>query len=294
MTATAWLGARFGRMSLAEQFEAMDVFSDQFQTVLRRSELYVADDAMTQLVEQASRSFEPQTLLPSDPVCPRGMLLFASPLEVHTSQPGPWDPVRGIVWSPILDPASGPGFVVTALTPKDSFSETMYGDSTPPPLVPECSFVWPTEQAPPENEGTKGVFTATILATFWTLVLQRGLSSRADERPVRNERKLAARRGVERPDEDVRVVYLRHRDAAEAQDKPGDTEEIRRAKREYRHQWIVRGFWRNTWFPSLETHRQQFIAPHVRGPAGKPLLGGDRVTVVSGPEPKPGEPDVEA
>jgi hypothetical protein len=31
----------------------------------------------------------------------------------------------------------------------------------------------------------------------------------------------------------------------------------------------------NQWYPSLGQHRVRFRGPYIKGPAGKPLLGGD-------------------
>lgn len=54
----------------------------------------------------------------------------------------------------------------------------------------------------------------------------------------------------------------------------------RGATREYRHRWIVRGHWRNQYYPSRNDHRPIWIDPHLAGPEDKPLLGGERVNVL--------------
>ena len=40
---------------------------------------------------------------------------------------------------------------------------------------------------------------------------------------------------------------------------------------EWSCQWLVRGFWRNQWYPSLGYHQPKWIAPYIKGPADKPL-----------------------
>jgi hypothetical protein len=52
---------------------------------------------------------------------------------------------------------------------------------------------------------------------------------------------------------------------------PGDGD------REYHHQWIVRGHWRQQWHPKRQVHRPVWIAPHIKGPEGAPLIGGEKV-----------------
>lgn len=45
--------------------------------------------------------------------------------------------------------------------------------------------------------------------------------------------------------------------------------------------WLVRGHWRQQWYPSQRRHQPRYIAPYVKGPADKPLrLPGARVWAV--------------
>jgi hypothetical protein len=46
---------------------------------------------------------------------------------------------------------------------------------------------------------------------------------------------------------------------------------------EWQHRWLVRGHWRKQWLPSVHGHRQQWIAPYVKGPEDKPLVIKPRV-----------------
>ena len=48
---------------------------------------------------------------------------------------------------------------------------------------------------------------------------------------------------------------------------------------DYSHQWLVGGHWRNQWLPSRAAHRLQWISPYVKGPADKPLVVKERLTV---------------
>ncbi|WP_203911176.1 hypothetical protein [Rhizocola hellebori] len=65
----------------------------------------------------------------------------------------------------------------------------------------------------------------------------------------------------------VRVINLR---------RPAGTS-TSGSDREYQHQWIVRGHWRQQWYATRNVHRPVWIAPHVKGPEGAPLLGGEKV-----------------
>jgi hypothetical protein len=78
-------------------------------------------------------------------------------------------------------------------------------------------------------------------------------------------------RGIRRINPDllttVRYVQLRH------QKIPGQGGEAGTGNgRGYKHQWVVRGHWRNHWYPSRGASRPIWIESHVKGPDGAPLL----------------------
>ena len=63
----------------------------------------------------------------------------------------------------------------------------------------------------------------------------------------------------------VNVVELRARQY-ETVEREGDVQH-----RDYAVRWIVRGHWRNQWYPSLGRHQPKWITPYVKGPEDKPL-----------------------
>lgn len=65
----------------------------------------------------------------------------------------------------------------------------------------------------------------------------------------------------------VRVIELRRRTAGE------QGQGVAR----YRRRWLVKGHWRQQWFPKQKAHRPVWIAPHVKGPEGAPMIDGERV-----------------
>jgi len=73
------------------------------------------------------------------------------------------------------------------------------------------------------------------------------------------------RRRVERlaPESLIRVVELRKREHA--------THPSTNEHRDYSCQWIVRGHWRQQWYPKLNRHQPKWITPYVKGPEDKPL-----------------------
>jgi hypothetical protein len=41
---------------------------------------------------------------------------------------------------------------------------------------------------------------------------------------------------------------------------------------EWSHRWIVRGHWRQQWYPSQQEHRVLWIPPYIKGPDDQPLI----------------------
>jgi hypothetical protein len=62
----------------------------------------------------------------------------------------------------------------------------------------------------------------------------------------------------------VRVVELRRREYQQH-------DEAHDASVEYSCQWLVRGHWRQQYFPASGEHRPLWIAPHIKGDPSKPL-----------------------
>jgi hypothetical protein len=126
-----------------------------------------------------------------------------------------------------------------------------------------------------------------IVISAFQLARQSSLAQTDTERvpprklPNSKKRKTGQR---EQAGGDVRVVRLRAqiRAARDAEASEHDGDE--KAGREYRHRWVVRGFWRNTWYGKSGVHRPQWIAPYLKGPAGAPLLKGEKVVLVSAPK----------
>lgn len=104
----------------------------------------------------------------------------------------------------------------------------------------------------------------SLVQVAWRLAAQL---VRTQERPVRQLWRDANRKGNRH--KDVTVITLRRsRDGYLPPD--GDGEGV------LTYQFVVRGHWRNQWYPSLKDHRQVWIAPYVKGPEGTELRVTER------------------
>lgn len=90
-------------------------------------------------------------------------------------------------------------------------------------------------------------------------------------RPDRGLRRRAERAFEERPEHvpEIHVVHLRRRGGNPTESGTGNIE--------WSHRWLVRGHWRNHWYPKLGVHKPRWIAEHIKGPDGLPLVVHDKV-----------------
>lgn len=193
-----------------------------------------------------------------------------------------WGPYRTAAW-----PAGGvwmsfysPSNVSAVLDEKTA----LRARAILPPLTVDNEFAgaWRPDGAPADpfllhgGDGQTGTARwAKLVFAAFRLAAQSNLAETEKQVTPRPERRRTERAGL--PPRDVRVIHLR-RGVAGARDAEGGN-----SSREWRHRWVVRGHWRNHWYPLLGDHRPKWIAPYLKGPDGAPLIGGDKVTVITNP-----------
>lgn len=118
-------------------------------------------------------------------------------------------------------------------------------------------------------DDSDGSFHLRFLAAFWRLCAQR--IGEQEDAPLTHSARVAAQQTGAPPD--VRVVQVR---AAEHPDTDTSV-----GGQTWNHRWVVRMHKVRQWYPSLNTHKIIYRGPYVKGPADKPLLGGDVVRSMS-------------
>jgi hypothetical protein len=114
-------------------------------------------------------------------------------------------------------------------------------------------------------EDTHDTFTMRFLYAFWRLCEQRLTDIESAE--VNHSARLTAERAGVSPD--VRVVRLRQADGIPRQAPPG--------ARDWNHRWVVKMHRVRQWYPSEGKQKVIYRGPYLKGPADKPLLGGETV-----------------
>lgn len=248
---------------------------------LREADLYYVSPEMAKLAHVAADSLPPCELHREDVPSRSGFLVFGGRGEVtrnvdesrellvgellvgmHAAfwSAAPYAEDSGIVMS-FYTSKSGMMSVANELSWRESFA------SDPRLIWMPADLKWMygnNESATGRVE--HGDVIATSLRSTW-LLMQQKIARVQEVAPDRAARRRAAREGREAPA--VRVIELRRPDVPRA---PGMSD------REYHHQWIVRGHWRmQPYGPERSRQRPVWIAPHVKGPEGAPMLGGEKV-----------------
>jgi hypothetical protein len=191
-----------------------------------------------------------------------GFFWFAKPPSISGSDED--NHVQAIAWRVISDTAD-PGLWVTY------FMRVASGDFGPighwcwrfgHSLAAECQDVAAIEpDALIENPLAHRWSLLRLIATAWAFLEQRILVIA----PQRASRALRRRLPIDLRETLIHTIILRRQQpmAAATVDNQGDVE--------WSWRWIVRGHWRDQWYPSIGHHRPIWILPYEKGPAEKPL-----------------------
>lgn len=249
---------------------------------LEASELVYASAGMVELAKAASSSLPKFTLQREDVPMRGGMLVFETP-PARIPNTGDVDvdafDVAAVCWGP--HPKWGDeAILVSVYMDRDKYGQAI--DQVAPRRSvlsgPRLVYAYGTEIAwwYGEYDELEGLpddnvwqTLSPILRSVWLLM---GQESVTESQQVQAPR--AARRRIQRAGREpgaVRLLSLR---------RPERSSEGQQGGREYQHQWIVRGHWRQHWYPSRQVHRPIWIAPHIKGPEGAPLIGGEKVHVL--------------
>lgn len=242
---------------------------------LGSADLYFVSLEMAQLAAEAAKSIPSFQVHADDLPSRNGLIFYQGGLQggmVHHD--GTAEDTQAVLWT-----SNDAGLYVTGYLHRDVLVGRARDDKqfqavqrllNGPRLYvnPSASFSAPFGHNgwvdPPENRSVWHILPQLI--TTW-LLMQQPLASITEAHLDRAARRRLARAHSEPAP--IRVIHLRRPASTTATTGPSD--------REYHHQWIVRGHWRQQWYPSREVHRPVWIAPHIKGPEGAPLIGGEKV-----------------
>ena len=253
-------------------------------------ELFFVDDDMTALAKAAAETLPDFALMPEDIPSRDGLIYFSEPIcggpERGDRSPivaatwsiwpaGPWSE-HGAVWiSTYADREAILNQGHPWLNDRRDRAEyrRLYSRLA---LDEELMIPFTAGPIEFEHDGQEVQFddlpvmnrlSLAVLKTAWILMMQpvAVVEAAVSTRPPAQRSK--GRRHPRRVAH-VRVIKLR-RTSPDGQGA---------ASREWRHRWVVRGHWRMQPFgEGRERRRPVWISPHVKGPEGAPMLGGEKV-----------------
>lgn len=225
-------------------------------------DLFAVSGPMGELAATAGGSLELFDMEAQDVPSPTGVLAFESPPPLLQGADGDGEPMtlHGAAWA-MREAGEGGCVWITPIAQPSNSAELLLGG---PRLLPFSM----ADQIPAmTREKTLFDFLVTTLRAAW-LLMGQPLAESSEIEPSRAIRRRLHRIGHEPAS--VRLIDLR---------RPRRGSAHGGSDRDYHHQWIVRGHWRQQWYPARQVHRPVWIAPHVKGPEGAPLLGGEKVHV---------------
>jgi len=162
-----------------------------------------------------------------------------------------WE-VQGLAWGPVgRDSAGGLNLSIFVRSPRSSH------------LPCSGMISWPWESGwdrpwSPTEEVTDWI--RKLVFSFFAFIRQECVSiqSQSASRPIRRHLPPSYI-----ADPVIKIIQLRRRSPA--------TNGLEPQSRDYSCRWLVRGHWRNQFYPSSKSHRPRFIPAYVKGPDDKPL-----------------------
>ncbi len=246
-------------------------------TRVRLADLHWVSDDLTDLAEHAGTQIPEHRLHPEELPHDIGLLAWARPIVGADGRE-----IIATLWVALPEGV----WIATWVDPMLSSRKVLTGNSTADPaaverraaeigsaygwLAPDEEFLlpWTTAWQWDSVEGGRARAISTLIATWLLMGQTLTVSEQIQAQP--SERRRLQRRGD--PEPVVTYVALRKQ---RTQHEPHDDASL--TPREYHHRWLVSGHWRKQWYASVETHRPIWISPHIKGPAGAPLLRSEHV-----------------
>lgn len=254
---------------------------------------------MCEYVEYASASFQPEPLIETDLITPRGFLYYERPFEIPDRFDRPTT-IAAMSWTRVfalnppgseqdrvamigpLEPG-GPGAAEAERTLIEDHGARPYGITITiyaskgaegvdhpgvPPVIPFHLTPWWFGMSFDGNEYDE-IGEATGAEWWWKVaqstfrLMQQKITAKRRYRPDRAARLIAKKAGL--PDEAQVVVVRLRKEEQPRKESNGEPAH-------YSHRFVRSGHWRNQWYPSISEHRQIWIDPTIVGDSGLPLI----------------------
>lgn len=243
----------------------------------KNGDLYFVTAEMTALAQDAAKSMPKFSLRRSDLPSESGVIYFDSQLgNTKNVETGAKAPIVAVAWGPVgMNSQAVPGATIQERPYVWlSFYSDIPSELRAEAQIPTGPLMYDDEAALAFEDiddiadvlGADNQFGWALTVTAAWLLMHQQVASVEHVELDRTTRRRLRREGIDDL-QPIRVVSLRTHSPASGGD----------GSRDYHHRWVVKGHWRNQWYPSQKRHVPLWISPHVKGPDGAPLLGGEKV-----------------
>jgi hypothetical protein len=289
-----WIRSAFGGAYCDNLVQPQDPeFTRMMIGVLNRAETYAVTTEIAELLTQASATIPDYPLHDEDLPTPGGFVYFETP-QVFGDDFGKPLAIGGLAWyRAAFFPTNGGGahvamgggeataIALVLFTNPGNEQDHLHHEWVDDPELQRVTAsthgmlsmwggIWDFGEPPNGRDRSLNAW----LMSFFRFVQEPFIEMRMII-PDRSARRRVMRLGS--PEPTVRVVQLRHKEPKRnlPSDEPPLNEQV------WSHRWLVRGHWRNQWYPSQDRHAPRWIAPFIKGPEDRPLVLHDHVFKVS-------------
>lgn len=254
---------------------------------LANADLYFLDADLCELTTQAEPDMPAWTPTPDDLPSQYGFVCLGQPMRPKADNAF----THAIAWGPMTwrdashDNRKSPAVMMSIYCIPEFWQEPHLSDPTlrhlrtaQPRLAVDNEAIvpltMPDDPVTVPHDATTLSWYARWLYCAFRIASQGDLTEDAHQQAERAERKRHIRAGIT-ANPDVRITRLKTRTTAAGTGEGSG--------RDYQHRWVVRGHWRQQWYPSKDAHRPKYIAPYMKGPDDAPMIGGEKVTIAMPP-----------
>jgi hypothetical protein len=242
------------------------ILQRNFVTILSQADTYYISKEIADVLVGSFDTLPNSPLGDIRPSSPFGWALFERPVvcPVETPHGETWQ-VQGLAWGPIPIGYDGSGSALNICIFVHDYHHTRPLWDMPCVSMTVWPWIdgwdhWESDNDPDSANHKLSDWISKLTFSFFAFIRQECVSiqHQSASRPIR--RHLPPSYSAEPV---IKIIQLRRRSPA--------TNGLEPQSRDYSCRWLVRGHWRNQFYPSSKSHRPRFIPAYVKGPDDKPL-----------------------
>jgi hypothetical protein len=261
--------SKFICKQLGDSFLPARALQQMMVNMLSQADTYYVSEEIADVLVGGFDTLPDTPLGDMRPSSPYGWVYFERPVLCPFPGPAgkPWK-IKAVMWGPHSDEGLNICIFVAPTVGAlqcSGMTKAIWSSSWDREWIAPHGAVW-NRSGYADRELTNWI--GKLVFSFFAFIRQECVSIQTTQasRPIRRH---APRAYTAEPV--IRIIQLRRRGPAI---NGGETQ-----SRDYSCRWLVRGHWRNQFYPSSKSHRPRFIPAYVKGPDDKPLKQPAKVSL---------------